>query len=307
MQSRPRSSFIWLRIPVAGLLFAANTLLHVPLLLAVALVKALLPLRSVRSACNPLLTGISASWIGLNTAMIGLMTHTRYSVTTDANLRSDGHYLVLANHQTWVDIPVLQALFNRKIPLLRFFLKQQLFWVPLLGLAWWALDFPFMKRYSREKLARRPELAGRDIAATQRACAKFRHIPVSMMNFAEGTRYTAAKHAAQASPFPHLLSPKAGGIAFVLNAMGDALHSILDVTLVYPNGRPSLVDLFADRVGEVRVHVRELSIPTELHGGDYQNDPQFRARAQRWINDLWTEKEVIFRRLLESSQVTGGG
>jgi 1-acyl-sn-glycerol-3-phosphate acyltransferase len=307
MQSRPRFRSTWLRVPAAGLLFAANTLLHVPPLLVVALVKALLPLRWVRNACNPLLTGISASWIGLNTAMIGLLTHTHYSVTSDANLRGDGHYLVLANHQSWVDIPVLQALFNRKIPLLRFFLKQQLFWVPLLGLAWWALDFPFMKRYSREELARRPELAGRDIEATQRACAKFRHIPVSIMNFAEGTRYTTAKHAAQASPFPHLLNPRAGGIAFVLNAMGEALHSILDVTLVYPNGRPTLVDLFADRVGEVRVHIRELSIPAELRGGDYQNDPEFRARAQRWINGLWSEKEAIFRHLLEGSQVTSAG
>lgn len=308
MQSRSRTRFVWLRVPVAALLLAANTLVHVPLLLAVALVKALLPLRWVRNACNPLLTGISASWIGLNTAMIGLMTHTRYSVTAAANLRRDGHYLVLANHQTWVDIPVLQALFNRKIPLLRFFLKQQLFWVPLLGLAWWALDFPFMKRYSREALARRPELAGRDIEATRRACEKFRSIPVSIMNFAEGTRYTAAKHAAQASPFPHLLNPKAGGIAFVLDAMGDALHSILDVTLVYPNDRrPTLVDLFADQVGEVRVHIREVSIPADLRGGDYQNDPQFRARAQGWINGLWAEKEAIFRHLLEGSQVTGGG
>lgn len=299
MQIHTRSRFGWLRIPAAALLLALNTVVHVPPLLLVALVKALLPLRGVRGVCNRLLSGISASWIGLNTLMIDLLTHTRYSVTTDANLRDDGHYLVLANHQSWVDIPVLQALFNRKIPLLRFFLKQQLFWVPLLGLAWWALDFPFMKRYSREQLARRPELAGRDIEVTRRACRKFRNIPVSIMNFAEGTRYTARKHAAQGSPYRHLLFPKAGGIAFVLDAMSDALHSILDVTLVYPNGRPALVDLFAGRVGEVRVHIRELGIPADLRTGDYQNDPVFRARVQSWINGLWTEKQAIFSQLLQ--------
>ena len=66
----------------------------------------------------------------------------------------NGHYLVLANHQSWVDILVLQKVFNRRIPLLRFFLKRQLFWVPLLGLAWWALDFPFMGRYT--PTSRRP-------------------------------------------------------------------------------------------------------------------------------------------------------
>jgi 1-acyl-sn-glycerol-3-phosphate acyltransferase len=298
--TQARSRFTWLRVPIAALLLAANTVLHVPPLLIVAVFKALLPAPAVRRICNRLLMAIAASWIALNTAMIGLMTHTHYRVVAAANLRADGHYLVLANHQSWVDIPVLQAVFNRRIPLLRFFLKQQLFWVPLLGLAWWALDFPFMKRYSREALARRPELAGRDVEVTRRACAKFRDIPVAVMNFAEGTRYTPGKHAAQASPFRHLLRPKAGGIAFVLGAMGEALHSILDVTLVYPNGRPTLVDLFADRVGEVHVHIRELPIPAELRSGDYQNDPAFRERVQSWINAVWTAKDATIALLLDN-------
>lgn len=300
-----RSGLPWLRVPSAALLLAANTVLHVPPLLIVALVKALLP--PLRRFCNAALTAIAASWIAFNTAMIGAMTRTRYRVVGAANLRRDGHYLVLANHQSWVDIPVLQALFNRRIPLLRFFLKQQLFWVPLLGLAWWALDFPFMKRYSRATLQRHPELAGRDIAATRRACEKFRDIPVAVMNFAEGTRYTAEKHAEQAAPFAHLLRPKAGGVAFVLNAMGDALHSILDVTIVYPQGRPTLVDLFADRIGEVRVHMRERPIPADLGRGDYLNDAGLRERMQDWINGVWAEKDAVVGELLNAPSAAGAG
>lgn len=283
----------WLRIGFGTLLLATNTLLHVPPLLLVALVKAILPLRPVRRACDWLLTSIAASWIGLNTALIRGFTDTRFVFEVDAQLQADGHYLVLANHQTWVDIPMLQAALNRRVPLLRFFLKSQLFWVPLLGLAWWALDFPFMNRYSRQQLEKRPELAGRDIAATRRACAKFMHIPVSVMNFVEGTRFTRAKHEQQASPFSHLLKPKAGGVAFVLDAMGRALHSILDVTIVYPGGRPTMLDLFANRLREVRVNIRERPIPPELLGGDYQNDPAFRERMQAWLNDLWLEKDRL--------------
>lgn len=288
---------------------AANTVLHVLPLLLVALLKVLLPLAAVRRICNAALGAIAASWMGVNTAMIALLTRTTYRVTGGANLQPDGHYLVLANHQSWVDIPVLQALFNRRIPLLRFFLKQQLIWVPLLGLAWWALDFPFMRRYSRETLQRRPDLAGRDIAATRRACEKFRHMPVSIMNFAEGTRCTPAKQARQQSPYRYLLKPRAGGIAFVLNAMGSALHSILDVTIVYanfaPGRRPSLVDLFADRVGEVRVHIRELAIPAQLAAGDYQQDPAMRERAQEWINGLWAEKDAVAHELLNAPPTHG--
>ncbi len=289
-----------LRIVLAALLFGTNTLVHVGPLFAVTLVKALLPFATVRRACNPLLTGIAESWIGVNSRMIDLLTPVRIDVSGEPRLQRDGHYLVLANHQGWVDIPVLQKVFNRRIPLLRFFLKSQLFWVPLMGLAWWALDFPFMKRYSREQVARRPELAGRDIAATRRACERFRAIPVSIMNFVEGTRYTDAKHAAQQSPYRHLLKPKSGGVAFVIDAMGEGLQAILDVTIAYPAGRPTMLDLFGGRVREVRVDLRERPIPREFIGGDYQNDAAFRERFQVWMSALWSEKDALLDRSLKS-------
>src|SRR5690606_6075632 len=116
---------------------------------------------------------------------------------------------------------------------------------------------------------------------------RFRDIPVSVMNFVEGTRFTEAKHGLQSSPYRHLLKPRAGGVAFVLDAMGDGLHSILDVTLVYADGRPTLVDLCANRVREVRVHLRQRPIPADLVRGDYQGDADFRARFQAWMNNLW--------------------
>lgn len=288
----------FLRVPLAALLIVANILVHVLPLLVVAVLKALLPFERVRRACNRPLTSIAESWIGFNNGVIERLTHTRFVATEDAALRRDGHYLVLANHQSWVDIFVLQKQFNRRIPLLRFFLKRELFWIPLMGLAWWALDFPFMRRYSREQVERRPELAGRDIETTRRACAKFRSIPVAVMNFVEGTRFTPDKHASQASPYRHLLKPKSGGVAFVVDAMGDGLQSLLDVTLVYPGGRPTIVDLFADRVPAVRIDVRERPIPREFVGGDYQGDAQFRARFQDWMNALWTEKDATCERLL---------
>jgi 1-acyl-sn-glycerol-3-phosphate acyltransferase len=280
------------RVTLAAILVAISTCVHVPIVVLGAIVKAALPFAFIRRICDWVLVGTAESWNAFNTYLIGAMTNTRFTVHNDAQLQRDGHYLILSNHQSWVDIPVLEALLNRRVPMLRFFLKSQLFWVPLLGLAWWALDFPFMKRYSRETLAKRPELAGRDIAATRRACEKFRGIPVSLINFVEGTRFTSAKHAAQASPYLHLLKPKAGGVAFVLDAMGDAMHSILDVTIVYPHGIPTIADLFADRVPEVRVHIREMPIPPSLSAGDYQNDAAFRERFQSWMNEIWERKDA---------------
>lgn len=287
-----------LRVTLLSLLLAANTVIHVVPLLAVALVKALLPSDRLRKASNPALAGVAESWVGANNWMLDRLLGTRVHVQQDVALQKDGHYLVLANHQSWVDIVVLQKVFNRRIPLLRFFLKRQLFWVPLLGLAWWALDFPFMGRHTPRQIARRPELAGRDVEATRRACEKFREIPVAIMNFVEGTRFTPAKHARQDAPYRHLLKPKSGGVAFVLDAMGAGLHSILDVTIAYPGGRPSLVDLLADRVPAIHVHVRQRPIPDELLHGDYQNDRAFRVRFQQWMNGLWREKDADMARLL---------
>lgn len=297
MSTPPRRYFTYLpvplRAPIAALLVGASTVVHVPVLLVVAIVKLLLPVKSLRRPLDRALMLIAENWIGVNSRLIDAFTRTRFVVEGADQLRYGGHYLVFANHQSWVDIPVLQKVFNRRIPLLRFFLKSQLFWVPLLGLAWWALDFPFMKRYSKQQLAKRPELAGRDLAVTKRACEKFRHIPVSVMNFVEGTRFTVAKHAGQGAPYRHLLRPKAGGVAFVVGAMGEAIESVLDVTVSYDIGKPGLGDMFADRIGEVRVHVRERAIPAGFAGGDYENDPAFRERFQAWINDLWLEKDAL--------------
>jgi 1-acyl-sn-glycerol-3-phosphate acyltransferase len=267
-------------------------------LFAVAFPKALVPLAAFRAACGRMLVRIAESWIGVNSWLIDHATPTRMRVEGGEGLRADGHYLVLANHRSWVDILVLQKVLNRRAPFMRFFLKSQLFWVPLLGLAWWALDFPFMKRYSRKVLARRPELAGRDTAATRRACEKFRGMPVSIMNFVEGTRLTEDKRLRQDSPYAQLLRPKAGGIALVLDAMGEGLRSVLDVSIVYPAGTPTLADLVAGRIPEVRMDLRERSIPAELRGLDYEGDPAARVRYQRWLNGLWSEKDTVLGRLL---------
>ncbi len=295
-----------IRIPLAMLLLAINILLHVLPLFLLTLVKLVVPARVVRQACSRALVAIAESWIGVNNFLFGLFTCIRWEVEGLAGLRRDGNYLVLCNHQSWVDIPVLQKVFNRRIPFLRFFLKQQLIWVPVLGPAWWALDFPFMKRYSRETLLRHPELQGKDRDATRRACAKFRHMPVSVMNFVEGTRFTPAKHAAQSSPYRHLLRPRAGGLAFVLDAMGDALHAVLDVTIVYPEGPRTMMDLIAGRVHDIRVHVCELPIDTGLVGS-YDDDPAFRGRVKLWVNGLWREKDERIARMLTAADAAPTG
>jgi hypothetical protein len=122
------------------------------------------------------------------------------------------------------------------------------------------------------------------------------------MNFVEGTRFTPAKHAQQVSPYRHLLLPRAGGTAFVMQAMGGMFQALVDVTLVYPYGRPSMYDLLAGRVRDVRILVRQRPIPRELLDGDYENDAEFRARFQCWLNMIWRDKDECIEQQLASSR-----
>ncbi len=278
--------------------YTFNTLFWCLSLFAVAVIKLIVPDEGYRCRCSAVLSFIDVRRISINNLNMRLISRTRIRARGIEALRAGNWYLVVSNHQSWVDILVLQNIFHRRIPFLKFFIKKELIWMPVLGLAWWALDFPFVKRYSRQTLARKPNLRGRDIEITRKACAKFGQLPVSIMNFVEGTRFTPAKSRNQQSPYRHLLRPKCGGIALVLQTMGAQMTSILDVTIVYPQGAPRFWDLLCGRLEAVQVHVREIPI-RRVPAGDYFGDPDFRPVFQEWVNDLWLQKDARIQIILE--------
>jgi 1-acyl-sn-glycerol-3-phosphate acyltransferase len=283
-----------LRGALASAALALNTLFGVALMVPFALAKLLLPFSAVRHVTDRALNAIATGWIGFNNAWIDWVGDTRWDVQGVEGLDPRGWYLVSSNHQSWVDILVLQKIFNRRIPMLKFFLKKQLIWVPVIGLAWWALDFPFMQR-------RGGKSSLQDLERARKACEKFRVVPTSVINFLEGTRFTRAKHDAQRSPYEHLLKPKVGGIATALTTLGSQFHRLLDVTIVYPDGPPEFWALLSGQLQRVTVRVQQREIPAELLAGDYVSDPTFRARMQDWINSLWIEKDRLLDQLKASA------
>ena len=178
---------------ITVLLLLINTLVLIGPMMVVALLKLLLPVAALRRACSVMVMTIAETWAEICKAIFALMTPTQWDIRGVAALRQDTSYLVVSNHQSWVDIPALVQAFNRKTPYFKFFLKKELIWVPFLGLAFWALDYPFMKRYSKAVLDKHPELKGKDLEITRQACEKFQGIPVTVVNFLEGTRFTRAK------------------------------------------------------------------------------------------------------------------
>lgn len=279
-----------LRGALSLLFFTVNTVIWILPLLLAHLLKLLVPARGWRRWWSRLQNGIATVWASVNNWHQTLTNPIRWDVEGLEDLPQDRWYVVMANHQSWADILVLQRIFNRRIPFLKFFLKRELFWVPLLGLAWWSLDYPFLKRSAS---------ARKDLETIRDSAAKFKLTPVSVMNFVEGTRFTPEKHSGQASPYRHLLKPKVGGLAYVLDAMRDEIDAILDVTIVYRQGDPNFWDFLCGRIGEVRVRVERVPVTPEMLG-DFAGDKAFRRRFLTWLRELWGRKDRRIEALLHS-------
>lgn len=286
----------WLPAPVLGtlmlLLLVINTLLWSLLLFVFVFFKLVLPFKAMRQRVSSWLTWVAQSWAACNNWFVRRLLPTRWVIDLDADLSRQGQYLACANHQSWNDIVALMYAFQGRAPFFKFFLKQELIWVPILGLAWWALDYPFMKRYTREQIERNPALKGKDMETTRKACEKFREQPVMVLNFLEGTRFTPVKHERQQSPYHHLLKPKAGGLAFATAAFGERINTLMDITIVYPQGGGGIWDLLCGRVPMVVVEAHPVTIPHAFYEGDYENDLAFRQRYQDWVSGRWQAKDV---------------
>lgn len=280
-----------------------NTLLLIGPMVVIALLKLASPKGSSwRDRFSQGVMWVAETWAEIDKWIFATFTPTQWDIRGGEHLDYDTSYLVISNHQSWVDIPALIQAFNRKTPYFKFFLKKELVWIPLLGIAWWALDYPFMKRYSKEFLLKHPELKGKDLEITQAACEKFKRIPVTIVNYVEGTRFTPAKKSAQQSPYIHLLKPKAGGVAFALAAMEGRLRTLLDVTVIYPDGVPGFWDLLSGQVPRIIVDIQTRTLDPALSQGNYTNDPEFRETVQNWLSGLWQEKDQSITRLLQEDR-----
>jgi len=286
------------------LLFSIHTIWWCTILYLFVLLKLFIPFAFIRNAISKILIAIAMIWIEGNSWLFETMHRVQWDVQGGETLQPGKSYLVVSNHRSWSDIFILQHTLKRRIPFLKFFLKQELIWVPLLGIAWWALDFPFLKRYSRHYLEKHPERRGKDVAATRKFCEKFKNLPISIVNFLEGTRFTQSKHRRQAPPYQHLLSPKAGGVGLVFSYMGAYLSNVVDVTIVYPQNhtRVSFWQLLTGKISRIVVRIRVLPIPENVAGRNYEEDTAFRQKSQQWVNNLWQEKDRQIEVILRNSE-----
>jgi 1-acyl-sn-glycerol-3-phosphate acyltransferase len=299
------SSF--LPAPIVGViaitLFFLNVLIIPTLVILFGLLKYLIPIKPWMEFCTNIQNNLLPSlWIDINNLILRLVGKIQWDIAGEGTIKKNHWYFVIANHRSWTDILVVQKTFNRKIPILKFFLKQELLWMlPMGGLACWTLGFPFMKRYSKAYLKKHPEMKAKDLETMQEACEKFKIMPTSVINFLEGTRYTHEKKTARSSPYQHLLRPKAGGVAYVVNALQGYMNEIIDVTIAYSHSDPTFWNLVSGKIKKISVRYEVLTIPAELYG-NYYEDAHLRKRFQHWLSDRWHKKDQLISKLLTPSE-----
>jgi 1-acyl-sn-glycerol-3-phosphate acyltransferase len=278
---------------------AAISTIFWALLVYIFAIGLIIPNKAWRKTMHKFLNKFPVYWIDCNKAIMWLTTKITWDVTGLENLKKDDWYLVISNHQSWVDILVLFKIFNRKIPILKFFMKQELLWqIPFAAQVCWLLDYPFMKRYSREYLKKHPEKKGVDIETTKKSCEKFKYRPTSIINFVEGGRFSEVKHQKQNSPYKFLLKPKAMGIAFTLQMMKGFMRKILNVTIIYPPGiKPTFGNFLTNKINKITLHIEEIPVTANLLG-DYEKDREFRAQFQDWLNQVWRAKDKLIAKEL---------
>lgn len=283
---------------------AVNTVVWFIPILWITIFKLFVPIKSFRQIMTRWIMGFGENWVSCNAVILSLDHSSSFDVRGIEGLKRRDWYLVIANHQTWADIIVLQFILNRRVPFLKFFIKQELIWFPILGLVWWAMEMPFMKRYSKSYLAKHPEKIGQDFKATQFACRKFRSTPTTVINFIEGTRFTVEKKTRRNAQFQYLLPPRAGGIALALTSMGSMFNVILDITLVYPKGVHKFWDLCCGECDRVIININKRPVERWMVEGDYEYDREFRIHFHRWLTQIWQEKDEQIGNLLSESTLT---
>ena len=269
-----------------------STFFHGPPVLALGLTKLFKQSKKVDETNIK----ITNSWLSVNNWLIDhVLANTQWdiSIDDDLDLNMQGRYLMMCNHQSWVDTTVNQYFGLTRMPLTRFFTKWELIFIPFVGQAFKILGFPMMKRHSKEQIAKNPELKHRDMEEARKSCEQLLSQPFTLLNYLEGTRFTAEKHAQQKSTFTNLLKPKAGGLALALNILGDQIDALVDMTIVYPDGVPGYGEFWLGEVPRIAVNLRKIDIPAWVAGGNYEEDAEFREKFQQWVDQIWTEKDQL--------------
>ena len=226
---------------------------------------------------------------GLKLIML-LMHGNNISIVNNQEFDRNEWYMAMSNHQSWADIFILLVAANYKLPLLKFFMKKELWWIPFVFLANKTLNMPFVNRHSKKEIEQNPYLRNQDYENTLKSCKRFLRTPSTIFSYAEGTRFTDEKHAQQGSQYNNLLGPKIGGMATALSSI-PGINTLVDYTVVYKSKKRDAWSFLKGDMKHVKVLVTKYKIPDNLKNRNYANDKDYRDEFKNWIESIWAVKD----------------
>ena len=208
---------------------------------------------------------------------IWMLRVVRIQLEVKGEIPSHPSPIVIVNHQSWFDIPIVQEIISARGPRLTFLVKRSLVWVPVIGWICMLLGFPRLRRTGLLE-DRALDLNAVSQAAKQGVAA--RH---ALLIFAEGTRFTPKKRSDQDSPFDHLLRPRVGGFAAACQNFPEGTP-IIDLSIYY-DGSSHFWRCLGGATKVIRVNVSTHSLDQMMSADTFLNE--------RWrTKDRWLESQL---------------
>ncbi|MDC3216992.1 acetyltransferase [Gammaproteobacteria bacterium] len=268
--------------------FGTLTIVNIP--------RAIFPLKSLKIKLSKISNTIGEYTVYGLKIIMKIMHRDSMQIFDDNEFNKNQWYMAVSNHQSWADIFILLVAAHNRIPLLKFFMKKELAWIPFIFLANKTLNMPFVNRHSKKQLEKNPNLMFKDYENTLMACKRFQRSPSTIFSYAEGTRNNSKKHKAQNSPYKNLLIPRVGGIATALSAMPN-IDVLVDYSVVYKSDKRGAWAFLKGDMGDVKVSVKKYTIPENLKNKNYSTDEEYRKNFKIWIEAIWEEKDKEIERL----------
>jgi len=265
-------------------------------LLTIVNIPRIIPNRNLKVLLGSFSNTMGSATVASITAALKILHKIEWDFQIPEDVNTDTWYIAMSNHQSWADIFILLAAGHQKIPLLKFFMKKELQWIPIIYLVHKTVDMPFLNRHSRAQIQSNPELKKVDFENAKIAAKRFSRNPSTAFSFAEGTRFTEQKHAEQESPYANLLKPKVGALAIALSGMPQ-VNTLVDFTVVYASKKRSTWDFLCGDLSKAKVVAKTYSLPENLKNRSFEEEDDYRRDFQTFVDAIWLEKEQVIKGL----------
>ena len=248
-----------------------NLLCGVAILIPVSILNWLIPLPLVSRGCFFLVDAIYRTAVKVDSFWMLKVIGIELSIKGELN--TDATPVVICNHQSWFDIPLVQEIITGSGPIIKFLVKRELVWVPIIGWICLALNFPRLRRKKNN------DSSLNDFSIIEKATKNHGIASGALLVFPEGTRFTELKKARQQAPYQRLLKPKAGGLKMIKQHV-EGNTKLIDITIDYHKKDVRIWDCLRGDPKKITITIEHYNL------AEIDN-------IETWLNKRWLEKDHI--------------